>query len=117
MGNAEPAAPRPGGWDIRLVQRQGLKAALYLASGGRLCSQVLGEGTNSGQVKEADAWAQECQTSGPVLSRLFAALLRPANASVQKCLLAQWEVRWRPRQWIKPLKLVIQEGGPGGGER
>ena len=73
VGAADPAALLGrADVDIQLAQRQDLKAALHLHRvAGGLCSQVLGEEQILGQVKEADAWAQECQTSGPVLSRLF----------------------------------------------
>ncbi len=45
--------------------------AAFASSGGRALFPGIGEEQILGQVKEADAWAQECQTSGPVLSRLF----------------------------------------------
>lgn len=73
VGEADPAALLGrADLNVKLAQRQGLKAVLHLhqvAAG--LCSQVLGEEQILGQVKEAAAWAQECQSSGPLLSRLF----------------------------------------------
>jgi glutamyl-tRNA reductase len=73
VGAADPAALLGrADVNVKLAHRQGLKAVLHLhqvAAG--LCSQVLGEEQILGQVKEAAAWAEDCQSCGPVLSRLF----------------------------------------------
>jgi glutamyl-tRNA reductase len=73
VGEADPKVllARPD-LKIELAWRQDLDAGLHLhevAAG--LASQVFGEDQILGQVKEAEALAQECQAIGPILSQLF----------------------------------------------